>query len=537
VKTRFSHIVMLISAILAFVPVLAVDFLLDGYVRGREASYAQVTLNAITAQTQRSVYDGINSIRHAIDRSPSFCTPTFVRNMQLELKANFALRQMLVENPDGVQYCDAFGDGVNFTPLSATIAIPGHEETLTLVRLGGVSLPVLKLTRIAGTKLVSAFVLASPRVAQGLPSELKDASSFRMVLANGDAIVSLGDGSGLARRADGLSFIVVNSFAGELPIRAEVAILFSTLRAAYSQLDVSLTIIACLMSGAFLVTALHYVRRSQIPSFDLENAIATGELKPYYQPVIDLRTGRLLGCEVLVRWQKRNGEIVPPGVFIDYAEVTGLAIPMTVNLMESVKNDLATLCAELPHLKISINLFEGHFRDSSIVEDVQAIFGGTPIKFRQLVFEITERRPLANDIETMTVINGLHALGARLALDDVGTGHSNLAYVQTLGADIIKIDRVFVDMVKEDTTQVPVLDGLITMARELGTDIVAEGVETQAQAIYLRARGVIQAQGFLFAPALKAESFIALARGLNGRMGSADNEAGDGATSREAAAA
>jgi len=154
-----------------------------------------------------------------------------------------------------------------------------------------------------------------------------------------------------------------------------------------------------------------------------------------------------------------------------------------------------------------------------VVEDVQAIFGDSPISFRQLVFEITERRPLGDSITANSVIAGLHALGARLAMDDAGTGHSNLAYMQTLGVDIIKIDRVFVEMIKPGTTQVPVLDGLISMARDLGTEIVAEGVESEAQALYLRARGVVMAQGFLFAPAIRVGPFKELARALNGGGG------------------
>jgi sensor c-di-GMP phosphodiesterase-like protein len=100
-------------------------------------------------------------------------------------------------------------------------------------------------------------------------------------------------------------------------------------------------------------------------------------------------------------------------------------------------------------------------------------------------------------------------------MDDVGTGHSNLAYMQTLGVDVIKIDRVFIDMIKPGTTQVPVLDGLIAVARDLGTEVVAEGVETEEQALYLKAHGVYQAQGFLFAPALRANPFRELARALN----------------------
>jgi EAL domain-containing protein (putative c-di-GMP-specific phosphodiesterase class I) len=170
----------------------------------------------------------------------------------------------------------------------------------------------------------------------------------------------------------------------------------------------------------------------------------------------------------------------------------------------------------MPDLKVSVNLFEGHFRDSNIVEDVQAIFGGSNIAFRQLVFEITERTPIGNSTTAHAVIAGFHAMGVRLAMDDVGTGHSNLAYMQTLGVDVIKIDRVFVDMIKSDTQAVPVLDGLIAMCRDLGTEIIAEGVETEAQALYLRGRGVVMAQGFLFAPALKTTAFKELARALNG---------------------
>jgi sensor c-di-GMP phosphodiesterase-like protein len=270
------------------------------------------------------------------------------------------------------------------------------------------------------------------------------------------------------------------------------------------------------MSAAFLILALQYVRRSQLPAFDLERAIMAGELKPHYQPVINLRTGALAGCEVLCRWEKRNGETVPPGAFIDYAEITGLAIPMTVSLMQQVRADLSDLCREMPDLKVSINLFDGHFRDGGIVEDVQAIFSGSPISFRQLVFEITERRPLESYAQATSVISGLHALGCRMAMDDAGTGHSNLAYMQTLGIDVIKIDRVFVEMIKPETASVPVLDALIAMARDLGTEIVAEGVETEAQALYLRSRGVVMAQGFLFAPAIRAAQFRELAGALNG---------------------
>jgi sensor c-di-GMP phosphodiesterase-like protein len=382
--------------------------------------------------------------------------------------------------------------------------------------LDSLTTPVIKVTQAFGTaRLVSAFVPIISSDASGLLKRFKPTSMVRIVLTNGTPVLVAGDTSTFDR--GGAEFVSASVIAGELPIRIEAAVPFAMVRADYTDLDVSFTIIACIMSGAFLVLALQYVRRSKLPAFDLERAIASGEIKPYYQPVINLKTGRLSGCEVLCRWEKRNGDVVMPGAFIEYAEITGLAIPMTLSLMQQVKGDLGELCTEMPDMKVSINLFEGHFRDTAIVEDVQAIFGGSSISFRQLVFEITERYPLGNSNTAKAVIAGFHALGVRLAMDDVGTGHSNLAYMQTLGVDVIKIDRVFVDMVKSDTQTVPVLDGLISMCRDLGTDIVAEGVETEAQALYLRSRGVVMAQGFLFAPALKANAFRELARALNGR--------------------
>lgn len=507
---------MLLAAMAAFIPVMAVDYLLDSYVRLRERAQLQQAVDGATSVIQTTVYDAIGSLRRVLADSPSLCTPTFIANVHKQMEQSLYVKQVLVENSDGVQYCDAFGRQVKYTPLSEELTIPGNTETLSVVRLGDLEMPVLKISQSFGTsRIASVFVPVLGNSTESLLSGLKTTAMMRLSLTNGIEILTAGDAKAFDERGS-TEFVTAQAFAGEFPIRAEAAVPFAMVRADYADLDASFTIIACLMSGAFLVLALQYVRRSQLPAFDLERAIQAGELKPYYQPVINLRTGALAGCEVLCRWEKRNGEIVPPGAFIDYAEVTGLAIPMTVSLMQQVKVDLADVCRDMPDLKISFNLFDGHFRDGTIVDDVQAIFSGSAINFRQLVFEITERRPIDNTMQVHSVIAGLHALGCRLAMDDAGTGHSNLAYMQTLGIDVIKIDRVFVDMIKSGTTQVPVLDALIAMARDLGTEIIAEGVETEAQALYLRSRGVVMAQGFLFAPAIRLEAFKELALALNG---------------------
>lgn len=372
--------------------------------------------------------------------------------------------------------------------------------------------------------MISAFVHLTTKLTGNPPAGLEGSELLRLRLTDGTNVLTLGDAALLDAEGVANNYIYAQSIADALPLMIEVMVPFNIVRADYADLRIAITVVASLMSAAFLLLAFHYVRQARLPAFEFERALKNGELKPYYQPVMNMVDGSLVGCEMLVRWEKKSGKLVTPGVFIEYAEATGLAIPMTIKLMEQMRDDLSELCAQAPDLKIGINLFEGHFRDTSIVEDVQAIFEGSKVGYRQLVFEITERRPLENQLATKSVIGGLQALGCRVAMDDAGTGHSNLEYIQTLGIDILKIDKVFVNMISPDEENVPVLDGLISMAADMGLSVVAEGIETEAQAIYLREHGVIEGQGFLFAPALTCASFVELADALGRTFGRRRND-------------
>lgn len=510
VKSQYSQIFVLLFALLAFVPVVAVDHLLDGYVHERESARMQATVDAIVHDSQATVHEAIQSLRSVLLNSPSLCTTTFIRNAAHELRNNLYLQQIVVENRDGVQYCGTPDDAFTYRMLSENLAIPGHAETLSSVSVSDMPTPMLRISQSFGAdRVVSAFVVAAPIISRELPPFFSDLRYIQVSLTNGTPVIGYGDAG-----AEGGGSIFVRSFAGEIPLKAEAGVPFAQVRARYAELDLGFTTAAAAVGALMLLMALQYVRRARMPSFDLERAIVAGELQPYYQPVINLKTGRITGCEVLVRWKKRNGEVLSPAEFIDYAEMSGLAIPMTLGLMEQVRYDLDQLCREMPDFKVSINLFEGHFRDGSIVEDIQSIFGQSGISYRQLVFEITERRPLDDRTAVNRVVSSMHKLGVRIAMDDAGTGHSNLAYLQTLGIDIIKIDKIFVDMIRDPVTPVPVIDGLISMARDLNIEIVAEGVETQQQALYLRAKHVYFAQGYLFAPPLKLSSFLTLANAL-----------------------
>lgn len=508
---------MFLSAILAFAPVISVDYLLDAYVRMRGMQELKISLNSIIEDTQKSVESATKTLQSLTTRSPSLCTPTFFRSAAAEMRANYFLRQLIVNSTDGALHCSLYGDKFAYSAITPTMSMPGGPQEMTVVRIEEHPFPLLKVSlRVRPGKEVSAFVPVNAHLLEDGHGSVPKSIMTRFALTSGLPIVDFGDPQRFfddPLQAE--NFLYMEQVANNVPISVSAAIPVDLIAAEYADLQIGFTLVASLASCVFLWLCVQYVRRSQMPTFDLERAINDGELRPRYQPVIDLQTGKIAGCEVLIRWEKPNGEVISPGAFIEYAELSGLAIPMTLSLMEQVRDDLEDLCDRHAHLKIGINLFERHFRDGSIVEDVQSIFGATRIRYSQLVFEITERQPLSDMGGVNAVIHALRDLGSKVALDDAGTGHSNLAYIQKLGIDIVKIDRVFVELIKHRNQPVPVIDAIIGMARDLGTEIIAEGVETEEQAHYLRKKGIRQAQGFLFAPALPVDAYLALAERMN----------------------
>jgi sensor c-di-GMP phosphodiesterase-like protein len=243
-------------------------------------------------------------------------------------------------------------------------------------------------------------------------------------------------------------------------------------------------------------------------------AVRNGEFIPYYQPVMDIQSGRLRGCEVLMRWRRPNGLMVSPAQFMAYAETHGHIFEMTRHLMVQTADEVGAMYQENPDLKLSVNLFAGHFLDRQIVADIQQIYDKSDISFQQIVVEVTERHPLEDMDRARKIIAELQALGVRVALDDVGTGHGGMAYLQKLGVDIIKIDKMFIDTIGSDDNSTTIVDSLVELADNLGMGIIAEGVEMEEQVERLLELGVTAAQGYLFAPPMPAADYIAFAEKL-----------------------
>ncbi|MEM6711947.1 MAG: EAL domain-containing protein [Pseudomonadota bacterium] len=314
--------------------------------------------------------------------------------------------------------------------------------------------------------------------------------------------------------SDRLDLHVASTTLAGGAIRVQVTIDRNLLASDYAAIKMA-GMIAALLVGAlvvFILTKLIHYTPNRVN--EIERAITRNEFVPFYQPVIDIENGKVVGCEVLVRWIKPDGTVVSPGAFIGLAEQTGLAIPMTRNLMERVVADLQKEYAKHPGLKVAINLFNQHFASLDIIEDVESIFGPSSITYNQVVLEITERAPLESLSQAKVIMRRLQRIGCRLALDDAGTGHGGLAYLQELGLDIVKIDKMFIDQLGQSRIGESITHTLSDLAHQLDMDVVAEGVESVEQVAHLKRYGIRQAQGYLFAPALKAEQYLALVRKL-----------------------
>jgi EAL domain-containing protein (putative c-di-GMP-specific phosphodiesterase class I) len=241
---------------------------------------------------------------------------------------------------------------------------------------------------------------------------------------------------------------------------------------------------------------------------DLRHAIQRDEFVMHYQSKFDLETGRVVGAEALVRWTHPSGILIPPGEFIPIAEEAGLIAQLgELTLRQACRQTQAWRASGLLLEGIAVNLSAREFYDSRIVRLVREVLDETGLPPEVLELELTEGAMMIDMDRGVDTLRRLKALGVRLAIDDFGTGYSSLAYLKRFPIDTLKIDRSFVHDVADNATDTAIIDTIIGLACSLGFSVVAEGVETMAQALVLRERNCRYAQGFLICRPMPAAAF------------------------------
>lgn len=263
-----------------------------------------------------------------------------------------------------------------------------------------------------------------------------------------------------------------------------------------------------LLAGLKAGAARYFSRRLSTPVNALRAAIEQRQIVPFYQPFMDASTGRIAGIEVLARWRHPLYGAVSPDAFIPLAEKHHLIIPLTHLLMQQVMADLQDQIHCFPiGTYICINISAQNCLDPEFEVDTREMMRKFTANQSHVVVEITERHPLHFTPQLSNWFAALRRANISLALDDFGTGYSNLSYISALNPEFIKIDKLFVSQigVNADTRLV---DSVIDLAKNMRLKIIAEGVETAAQADYLRRKRIDFLQGYYFCKPLPASELI-----------------------------
>lgn len=242
---------------------------------------------------------------------------------------------------------------------------------------------------------------------------------------------------------------------------------------------------------------------------NLRRAISKQELRLYYQPIISFETGVVAGFEALLRWYSPDRGIIQPGEFIPVAEETGLIIPIGRWVLQEACEQLQRWCpkeADNPSLFVSVNISPRQFTQIDLVDQIQAVLSSTSIDPKRLKLEVTESLLIDNVESTASMLKKLQAMHVRICIDDFGTGYSSLSTLYQLPIHTLKVDRSFVSRLGQDGKNAEIVDTIIMLAHNLGMDVIAEGIETEAQAQQLKSRRCEFGQGYFFSRPVAAEA-------------------------------
>jgi diguanylate cyclase (GGDEF)-like protein len=241
----------------------------------------------------------------------------------------------------------------------------------------------------------------------------------------------------------------------------------------------------------------------------LRRAVAAGEVEPHFQPIVDLKTRRIIGFETLARWNDRDLGVVPPDVFIPLAEERGIIGPLSQLLLRKATE---TASQWPDDLFLSFNLSPSQLVDQNTAQNVLAILERTGFDPRRLEIEITESGLMTDPASAEKILHDFHAVGIRVALDDFGTGQSSLGRLRQFDFDKLKIDRAFVSSILDDKPSEHIIRAILAMCEGLGMEVVAEGIEEEEQARLLVQFGCAGGQGYLFGKPCNAEATMTLLR-------------------------
>ena len=534
--SRQNIVAIAVGVLVAGAPLVAFNFWLGGVIERQGREQTDVSARQIIALAERRTAEVVGTLDALSAAGVADCGPAALDAMQRATFETIPVKEIAILDVSGRMLCSSqqkvvLAERDPMRRILSTEALQGEPGySLDVVNLpAGQSIVRLRRPLGSGPNAIAALVPSGmflPHVAvnafeQHLRDELNDNTRSNRAASGLYAAIETPGHVVLAEIGKRPSTAVADGYAAEhrsrkYGFKVQVVVPSKLINSDGAELKwLGLFVTGLVLAALGLFIGLVARRGPNNPIVEMERALAAGEFVPYYQPIVDITTGQLRGAEVLVRWKKPDGTLVPPAAFIPLAESSGLIRAMTLDLMKRVSDEAGKALGERPGLKVSFNFASRLFADEAVVKDVYGAFAKSPIKLTQVVLEVTERDPIENFAATRQIIAALQGLGVRIAIDDVGTGHSGLSYMLKLGVDIIKIDKMFIDSIGTDRNSTTIVETLVDLAHNMRMDVVAEGVENFEQVMHLREIGVRAAQGYVFAPPLPGSAFLNLVEAMD----------------------
>jgi sensor c-di-GMP phosphodiesterase-like protein len=504
----------MLGVLLAGLPLAAVDVWLDGVIERQltEDIAGNARRGAVVIETRLALVAA--SLDALASQGVTSCSPADLDKLRRASFATSPAKEFSVIGPDGDTFCTDLGLSLGAREVVSVLrAAAPSDVQIEVIRVGETAATFVRVRRFDADG-GSLAALVSPDLLIPLTSNRGGRlGAFAQVFTRDGLLI----GEGGAALPAALNPSQVVSATMNVDRFGLVATVTRPRDAAEAQdlRTVGLIVNLVVLFAVFALVLLILRRRGGEAVDEIRRALDAEEFVPYFQPIVDIASGRILGAEVLARWRKPDGSLVLPGAFLPLVERAGLMIALTEALMRQVCGAVGEAYARRPELKVAFNLTAAHFADDRIVADLRTIFDRSPVRLTQVTLELTERDPIEDMTTTRRVIAALQGLGCQVALDDVGTGHSGLSSILRLGVDVIKIDKIFIDSLGSDRNSAAIVATLVELARNMRMEVVAEGVETFEQVADLRARGIRAAQGYVFAPPLPASSFLTLLDALD----------------------
>jgi sensor c-di-GMP phosphodiesterase-like protein len=449
------------------------------------------------------------------------CSAASLAVMRRQVYEKSTIKDIRIVGHDGRTKCSAFAETLEFDarPLEAIEAFASRNSAVRLTRLEQQSaLAMGVLWEVLNDASLVAVVNTDALLFAVLPRELRDQGEVRLELADGSPVARYLSTS--ARSESDPPMVEFKAVSERYPFTASVGVAAPVFRSWNRGPERYFLGAGGVLGLAFGTLLAGAVVRRRDPISEIDRALASNEFKPYLQPIVSLKTGDIVGCEVLARWVKADGSMETPLRFIRQAEDSGRIVPLTHQLVSEALDQLRSWMNLKRHFMVAFNIYPGHLMSEGFAGEFAALVDAAEVSRGQVVIELTERQELDDLKAAAERVAELRALGFKVAIDDAGTGHSGLSYMQRLGVNIVKIDKLFLDSIEFDHSAQVIVDMLVRVAGELGMTTVAEGVERSEQVVALKACGVDEIQGFLVSPALPSFDFLRLLYAA-GRSGSA----------------